>query len=508
MLSIQKVILLLDDHHFNEFKNHLKDSNAELPLKLVAQIRKDGWDQKESDSLCKAVYGSKDEKSKKKFFQLVHYTFRLTSYLSRNHPSYLHHNISSIEQFINKGELAKANGIAEILLDIAEKIEDFSTAIAVLKYYGQQAFITENRTLAIKHHQRISELLRYEHIVNQIYLYMRQNLNFKGKSSLSDKEMHEHLSFYDKYRNNESLSVQLLSRFAYCQTLNYLNDNRFYNNETALELDSLMDDLEKNGFIIFSFSDDIQLNVDYLKLKHLIHKLDKDELQKEAAALIKKRDPLRFWKNYVNTPEIIYLSIQASYYLTHYGFGYRKDYNENLPKEVKNQISFYKKKCEEILSKPIWDEGLYVRFINLNNIYCGFLILGSKEEIKKAIEKLELLLVNFQQISFQRLYDALFATLMIGYFYLNDHEGIQECYKRYEKLTAGTSKNIENDLTIKAIYYTSQWQSTQRKQYLEKLMLVYKKAQEDEKLKHVEVIIKDMIQYFDIPVITKTISAE
>lgn len=499
MLSIQKVILLLDDYHFNEFKNHLKNSNAELPLKLITQIRKDHWKQKESDDLCKAVYGSKDEKSKKKFFQLVHYTFRLTCYLSRNHPSYLQHNISIIEQCINKGELAKANEIAEILLDVAEKTEDFYTSIAILKYYAQQAFITENKTAAIKYHQRISELLRYEHIVNQIYLYMRQNLNFKGKSTLSDKEMQEHLFFYDKYRKSESLSVQLLSRFAYCQTLNYLNDNSFYSEEIAKELDDLTDDLEKNGFVIFSFSDDIQLNVDYLKLKHLIYKLDKNELQKEAAALIKKREPLRFWKNYVNTPEIIYLSIQASYYLTHYCYGYRKNYNEHLPKEVKTQIEFYKKKCEEILAKPIWDEGLYVRFINLNNIYCGFLLFGSKDDIKKAIDKLESLLVNFQQIAFQRLYDALFATLMIGYFYMSDNEGIQECYKRYEKLTAGASKNIENDVTIKAIYYTSQWLSTQRKQYIEKLQSVYKKVQENDTLKHVEALIRDMITYFEIP---------
>lgn len=499
MLSIQKIILLLDDYHFNEFKNHLKDSNAELPLKLITQIKKDAWDQKESDDLCKAVYGAKDEKSKKKFFQLVHYTFRLTSYLSRNHPSYLAQNIQRVEQYVNKGELQNANKIAEILLDVAEKIEDFTTAIAILKYYAQQAFITENKTVAIKHHQRISELLRNEHIVNQIYLYMRQNLNFKGKSSLSDKEMQEHLSFYDKYRNNESLSVQLLSRFAYCQTLNYLNDPHFFSDEISVELDTLTDDLEKNSFIIFSFSDDIQLNVDYLKLKLLIYKLDNDDLQKEAAALIKKREPLRFWKNYVNTPEIIYLSIQASHYLTHNCYGYRKDYNENLPKEIKTQISFYKQKCEEILAKPIWNEGMYVRFINLNNIYCGFLILGTKEEIKKAIDKLESLLVNFQQIAFQRLYDALFATLMIGYFYLSDHEGIQECYKRYEKLTAGTSKNIENDVTIKAIYYTSQWLSTQRKQYIEKLQLTRKKAQESDKLKHVEAMIKDMAAYFDIP---------
>ena len=80
MLSIQKVILLLDDFHFEEFKLHLKRSNAELPLKLILQIRKDAWNQQESDDVCKDVYGSKDEKSKKKFFQLVHYTFRLTCF--------------------------------------------------------------------------------------------------------------------------------------------------------------------------------------------------------------------------------------------------------------------------------------------------------------------------------------------------------------------------------------------------------------------------------------------
>lgn len=500
MLSIQKVILLLDDFHFNEFKNHLKESNAELPYKLVTQIRKDEWTQLESDDLCKAVYGTKDEKSKKKFFQLVHYTFRLTSYLSRNYPSYLTHNISAIEKFINKGELQKANDVAEILLDIADKIEDFTTLNAVLKYYAQQAQITENKNASIKYHQRINEVLKSEHIINQMYLYMRENLNFKGKSVLSDAEMQEHLKFYDLYRNSKTLSIQFMSRFAYCQTLNYLNDARFYNDEILDELNRLTDDLEKNGFVVFSFSDDIQLNVDYLKLKHLIYRMNKDDLQKEATNLIKKREPLRFWKNYLNTPEIIYLSIQASYYLTHYNQGYKKDYYDHLPKEIKQQIEFYKKKCEEILEKPIWNEGLYVRYINLNSIYCGFLVLGPREDVKKSVEKLELLLVNFQQIAFQRLYDALFAILILGYFFLEDHENVQECYKRYEKLTATTSKNTENDLTIKSVYYASQWLNNGRKQYVEKFQGVLDKVRENDKLQHLQASMEDMASYFQIPI--------
>lgn len=499
MLSIQKVILLLDEPRLREFKQHLKANKAELPLKLVQQIQEDGWEQKESDDLCKAVYGSKDEKSKKKFFQLAHYTFKLTSFLSRNHPSYLNHNIAVIEHLINKGELKKANEYGEILLDIAEKIEDFHSAISVLKFFAQQAFIMENKNASIRYHERISELLKYEHISNQIYLYMRQNLNFKGKSALSEKEMQEHLSFYEKYRDHKALSIQFLSRYAYCQTLNYLNDSYFYSNEIEEEVDKLTDDLEKNAFVIFSFSDDIQLNVDYLKLKLLIYKLNKDELQQQTAELIEQREPLRFWKNYVNTPEIIYLSIQASYFLTHYCYGYKKDYNEHLPKEIKQQIRHYIEKCEEIIAKPIWNEGMHVRFINLNNIYCGFLLLGSKDDIKKAINKMESLLVNYQQIAFQRLYDALFSILILGYFFLGDHEGIQECYKRYEKLTVGTSKNLENDFTIKAVYYVSQWLSTQRKQYIEKLNGILDKVKENKKLPHVEKVITDMIDYYEIP---------
>jgi len=142
---------------------------------------------------------------------------------------------------------------------------------------------------------------------------------------------------------------------------------------------------------------------------------------------------------------------------------------------------------------------MHVRFINLNNIYCAFLILGNKEEIKKATDKLEYLLVNFQQIAFQRLYDALFATLILGYLFLDDNESIQECYKRYEKLTVDINKNVENDLTIKSVYYASQWNATQRKQYIEKLQGISDKALENDKLKHLQHFIGDVVEHFEIP---------
>jgi hypothetical protein len=498
MLSIQKVILLTSDFHYVEFRNHLIDIKADLPLKLIEAIRAEKEGIQESDELCKAVYGLNDEKSKKKFFQLVHHTFRQTSYLSRNYPSYLTHNITRLEALINKGELKKANQLADILLDISEKIEDFHTACAVLKFLAQQAYILEDKTSAVKHHKRISEMLQYESTLNELYLYIRQNLNFKGKSLLSDKEMINYLVDLHKLRSHPAMSVSLLSRYAWLYSLNFLNDDRFYSKDILKEINELTEELDRNNFVIFSFSDDIQLNVDYLKLKHLMYTLDNQELQKESAHLIKKREALRFWKNYVNTPEIIFLSIQASYFLSEYCHGYRKDYNKNLPAQLREEISYYKTRCVEMLNKPIWEEGLHVRYINLQNIYCGFLILGSEEEIKQAISALEALLVNFQQIPFHRLYDALFATLVLGQFFIQDHLGIQESYKRYEKLTTGLNKNPENDLTVKSVYYASQWIHSARKQYLEKLQGVFDKTKSDDKLKLVRILIEDMSDYFAI----------
>jgi hypothetical protein len=498
MLSIQKIILLTSDFHFVEFRNHLVEIKADLPLKLIDSIRDEMETAQESDQLCQTVYGSNDEKSKKKFFQLVHHTFRLTSYLSRNYPSYLTHNITRLEALINKGELKKANELSSILIDIAEKIEDFHSASAVLKFLAQQAYILEDKTSAVKHHKRISEIMEYESTLNDLYLYIRQNLNFKGKSLLSDKDMVSYLVNLKKLRNHPAMSVSLLSRYAWLYSLNFLNDNRFYSKDILNEINELSEELDRNNFVIFSFSDDIQLNVDYLKLKHLMYTLDNQELQKESAHLIKKREALRFWKNYVNTPEIIFLSIQASFFLSEYNHGYRKDYNKNLSASLKEELEYYKSRCVEMLSKPIWEEGLHVRYINLQNIYCGFLIMGTEEEIRQAIANLESLLVNFQQIPFHRLYDALFATLALSLFFIQDHLAIQECYKRYEKLTSGLNKNPENDLTVKSVYYASQWIHSGRKQYLEKLQAVLNKAKEDPKLKPVQALIEDIAAYFVI----------
>ncbi|MBL7935961.1 MAG: hypothetical protein JNM51_09180, partial [Bacteroidia bacterium] len=115
MLSIQKQIFLLSEFHFTEFQNYLISLNADLSNKLISTIRSSKT-YHESDDLCVLVYGNCKEKTKKKFIQLTHYTFKLSGFLSRNYPNYLKHNLQKIEELLSHGENKKANEIADWLI--------------------------------------------------------------------------------------------------------------------------------------------------------------------------------------------------------------------------------------------------------------------------------------------------------------------------------------------------------------------------------------------------------
>ncbi|HEU4717709.1 MAG TPA: hypothetical protein VFU15_07740, partial [Bacteroidia bacterium] len=143
------------------------------------------------------------------------------------------------------------------------------------------------------------------------------------------------------------------------------------------------------------------------------------------------------------------------------------------------------------------EENLHVRFINMNNIYCCFLLLGSRDDIRRATEVMEGLLFNYQQVAFHRIYDQIFGTLIMGYFMLEDYVKVQECYKRYEKLTANSSKFPENDITIKGFYYVSQWIVSGRKQYQEKLNSLLTKTEGVRNLDSTKEMLLDLKEYYN-----------
>ena len=159
--------------------------------------------------------------AKKSFNQLASHTFRLTAFLSRNYPSYLLHNINKIEELINYGRLKEANVLAEILLDIAEKIEDLTTQALVLRFLCQQAHIQKSHAEVLRYSNRITEVLECESKAHQIYLYLRKNFNISIKDDSVLKSLDIHFAYFASFHDAECHKIRILSKFSSLYLLYY-----------------------------------------------------------------------------------------------------------------------------------------------------------------------------------------------------------------------------------------------------------------------------------------------
>jgi hypothetical protein len=495
MITIQKQILLLSDFHYHKFSDYLLQSKAELPHKLISVIR-NSTNIHESDELCKLTYGDASEKTKKKFLQLTHHTFKLSGYLSRNFPNYLKHNIQLIEELLSEGQKTKANNIAEWLEDVAEKIEDYTTLIDVNKFFAQQCFITESKD-AIRYHENVTKFIELESIKNQLYAYLRENLFFKGKENISKSQTTKDIKFFTKYIGHNSNSINILARFGKFFQLSFLSDPDFYKPETAVELDNLEKDFLNNAFVCFHYLDDIYFKILGLRLQLDINNNNTDLMLQEVKKMNNTSSFLEFWKSYINIPELYSFSVQASHYLSSYAFSFESNFHEKIPTDIKQNIVELKQKIETELQKSVWQESQFtIKLINLNCIYAAILLTGDVKDVQKSIFILEDTLTSNKQIPFQKFLDGIFVTLIMGYFSIKDYDQVITTYKRYKKLTAEQIVVQENDLTIDAYYYASQYLVNQRKQYVEKLKLTYDSAAN---LEHVKLLVSELVKYYKIP---------
>ena len=496
MISIQKQVLLLSEFHFKEFSEYLLNTNAELPYKLITTIRH-SKKHHESDELCALIYGDSAEKTKKKFLQLTHHTFKLSGFLSRNYTNYLKHNLQIIEELLSKGDKKKANDIAEWLCDVAEKIDDYTTLIEVNKFFAQQCFITESKD-ANKYHKKVAEYIELEGIKNSIYLYLRENLFFKGKENISKSQSKKDLEFFNQYTNHSSNSINILARFGKYYELSFLSHPDFFKQETIKGLDDLERDFLNNAHVCFHYLDDMYFKILGLRLQLDVNNNNTESMLQEVKKMNSISSFLKFWKSYINIPEIFSFSVQASHYLSSYAFFFRDDYHKTLPNDIKENMLFLKQKLESELSKNIWDDGEYIiKLINLKCFYSAILLTGDVNDKAKSVKILEDTLVSYQQIPFQKFLDGMFVALIMGYFSLEQYAKVVTTYKRYKKITSDQIVVKENDLTIDAYYFTSQYLTNQRKQYTEKLKATYEEAQDFE---HVKSLISELVSYYKIPV--------
>ncbi len=491
MLNIQKSILLLSDAHFKRFEKYLKDRGSKLSLHLIQRIRENNIeDQPEAETLCKMVYGDEGQDTKKKFFQLAHKTFQLTSYLNRNFPNHFYHNLDHIDHLMDQGRDEKALSLAGILLDMAIKTENFTLQINLHNFFSQRAIIHEEHKEALRQFEKLEDSIEYERLQTELFKYIRKHLSYKERENLNPKFTDEHLAYFERFFDHPTCSIQTLAKFGYCFTLSVLNDERFYNADTWSQIKALSKVPGKLGHISFPYADELLIYIDYLYLKRLLpYPEQQNKLLETASNVIQAWEKKRYWKNTFNPALVMALSIKASCYFTNTWRLHLK-----LTEKQRSELQNLQGTCEALLKEAEQWQDRPIKYINISNIYCIFLLFGPDKDKEEAVERIEQLLVQYQQIPFQKLYDAIFATLVIGLFSLSRHEAVNETYKRYEKLTANTATHQENDLTIKGVYYISQYWYTGRPQYEKKFNELMETVENDVHLKNTKVFFDRILE--------------
>ena len=501
MLLIESIVKLLDDFHYQTFRNYLRDKSKRsyYPLVLFDVINRDISVEQSSDELGKAVYGNDETepaKTRKKLLQLASYTFKLTGYLAKNYPDYLQHNVTKIQQFINEGELEKATQIANMTLDVAQKIEDYDTELKVLNILIQREVLLEYAKNTQKFHERVREILQHRNDLNEILFHFNQHFRIKGKPSTKE-DTEQLVNFFSPYHASKSFAVSMISRFCTVYGLNFLRDLSFYTEGVYKELIDIESRLDKYEYVILPFLYTINHRISYLKLNYASQQSDKKAILTEAASVIENSKSVLYWKSFSNQAELISLSVQLSHYINNYLYSYRDDFNEIVPSDVIEEMTKLKKVCEEMLENKNMESQFTLQYIGLTYMFAGFSVLGSQEEVKEGVNRLEYLLSSYQQMPFHSYLSVIYLLLIIGYFSLKQYDKVEETQKRYKKASTGKKVNIENNLTLQGFYLAAKWIDSGRKQYVKKAFDVVKQV-EEYNLNNTKTILTNLMEYYEM----------
>ncbi len=502
MLLIEKVVKLLDDFHFGLFHEHVKNLSVRsyYPLALLDVIDRNFEVEQESEKLYKAVYGEapQGEKDMKKFFQLAHYTFKLTGFLARNYSDYLQHNTTKVQFLVNTGRLDAATLLAEIALDVSEKIEDFSTESKMLQFLAQREGYLDNHKKALAYFERSGELIGFMQSLNNINYFIFQQLKDKGKES--EANMEELQAFLTPFCQSKSMVVQLMARLNICYLLHLKRDARFYTDENYQELLAIEAELDKYDYIIFPYLHNLRPKLSFLRLNYSARQLSTDKLLDEAAAIIEHSEDDLFWNSFVNQPEINSIAIQTSYLISNFFTSYREDHLQLIPEETQARIKYLRNKGKILLNNKLLQENYVVRYINLNTVYAGLLLLGDKKDIEESYTLLDNLLLFYQQVPFHAYIDPIYLNMIMAGFCLKDFEKVERSYRRYKKSTTGKVVNEENDLTLNAFYYAAKWLETGREQYIKKFESTVLQTLDKPHLQTTKKLLIDISSYFKFPI--------
>ncbi|HLP19346.1 MAG TPA: hypothetical protein VK174_03560, partial [Chitinophagales bacterium] len=494
LLTIQKFVFLLDDFHYQEFCHNLEAGNAALSLKLVKAIHNKLPAFDTHEELCIKIYDS--IKQKQNFNQLSSYTFKLSYLLGQNYPNYLHHNVSLIERLVNDGETEAANFRGNCLQDIAEEIEDFQSLSFALKFLTQQAFLTRDSVTGFKLNTELEKTLGNEQTFNRIIHSLRTTLYVPAESKNAET-LAKLKDFYRFYHNYPAVSIRILSMYAYLYTVYYFNPGMFDSEEDLSLIKQLDKELVNNSHVVFPFLFDIKGIFGFLLLNSPLARNETTEGKKHFKELTKHYSAIKFWKNYLNMPQIFSIAVQATRFVSTYHYlVHRSDYNGLVQTGDMQTMKQLSDKCAELLELDVWKRDYKNDLVSVQMLYGALLVLQGGPNIRKGIEALESLLTSYQQLNLSGSTDSVFLALMIGYFATKKYDKCADTFKRYQKVIKDKPVYDGNDISIHTYYYLSRWLESHSKQYITKLEANYQRAIETG---GPQKAIEELVAYFKVP---------
>jgi hypothetical protein len=496
LLLIQKFILLLDDFHYGQYVCGLQRANASLSLKLADEIRTKLPNFDTLDTLCKKIYGGTQKAQKLSFNQLSSYSFRLSHILALNYPAYLLPNFARLQQQVNQGQAAEASMLAEVLLEIAGRVEDFQTQIMVLKFLTQSAFLRRANAEALKLQAALDAVAENE----SLYLQMLSLLNkTKTRTDLAKNaiDLENIKAFYNLHSNHPSVSIRIFSQYAYLHCVYQYESSAFDAPEDIERVKALQKEIKAHPYLVFPFLTDIKGNIDYWELNSIIH-LSVSEDWQPFEELAGHYDSVKFWKSFTNTGRINLLTTAGSRFLTRYhNFVHRHDYHKVIdPDDLKYMRSAIAQ-CEELLQQYDDADKTDHNNLTLKIIYGILLVLAGGDQVKKGIAELEALLISYQQVNLQSSTGGIYYGLIVGYFSVKDYPKCFKTYARFERAIKDKSVYHGNRLKIVAYYYLAKWLFTGSKQYSRKMTELLRPFEKDNMLPR---SIIELVHHFKMPI--------
>ncbi|MCS6934060.1 MAG: hypothetical protein NZM35_02775 [Chitinophagales bacterium] len=500
LLFIQKWVALLSEEHFQFMLTYLHENGSAMSVKLLRTIRQGLPMFHRHEELCTAVYGSYDRQHRQNFNQLCAHTFRQSGYLAIHYPSYLMCNVVRIQHLTNQGKIAEAVFLAEMLIEVAEKIEDFQTLIACLKYAVQQAYLFKDTNSGIKWNNRLFQTLEYERIVNQLIYISRTVFNITLRNRFAS-EFEEKKEYVRQFLTHPKAVIRALANYALIYEAYYHNRMDFSNKTTLTYIRELERELHNHAYVIFPYLLDLKTSVGFMKLNSSLTDLNTAEGKKQLNELTRHYSRIRYWKYYPNIPEMFIITIRTTYLLSEYHhYLHRPDYQVILSLSHKRELDELLSRCNTLMNNLPDAKFLTNDRIALRMLYATLLALQGGTSIQRSTEELEALLTQYQQVNLLGSLDSIFAVLMLGYFALKNYAKCNETYKRYIKIIRGRPVFDDNDLDIHTIYYLSQWLSTGRKQYVRKLALNYERACSNPAFYKSKRIMEEYFRQFELPI--------